>query len=332
MDDLNHQVIRGFGVKAKTVSKHKSFYICNTDRGMMIVKQSVSLSTERIGFQHMVKETLYAGGFENIDRFQLSIDNEPFFVFDGLAYIMTNYISQRETDFGDTQMLREILKQTALMHKTLADAELSCPDDFTTPSIIPEEEYKHSVRELSALKKRLSKVGQLSDFDVILLKNYSYYLELLRDWERFSAKSDIYTTQQNAIKKRYICHNLLKEENIIPEQHGKSHTLYITNFSECAIGHYVLDLASIIKRHFRASAPGEHMSIQPLIEGYTRYNPLDVSELELLKSILIFPDKFLNICTQYSQKKRTWVPGTFISRLENLINRQDEYLEYVMTL
>jgi hypothetical protein len=54
--------------------------------------------------------------------------------------------------------------------------------------------------------------------------------------------------------------------------------------------------------------------------------------LVYLKALLLFPDKFLDICHDYYCKKRTFTPRTFETRMDALIENHDFYEKYISAL
>ena len=320
MDELIVQILRGFGLKPHSISRHKLSHICLTDKGMKTLRQAGKNHRETIFFQHEVKENLFAKGFKDIDRFNVSAKNEPFFAIDGKVYTMSDYLPCKESSFSNHDDFERIIKKIAEMHSI----KLIPKEKFNLSANLFEEQFVKDMSCLNEFKKRISKNNKFSDFDVIFCKNYNYYIECLDQWFNLIKEINYADMLETVINKGSICHNMLKESTVLTD----GATFYITNFSECSYGHYISDLASLIKRHFK-SRPGNNISIKKILEIYNSVSPLNEKDIKLLYSLLIYPDKFIKTALQYYAKKRSWTPGSFKNRIESVIVLKDVYRKYI---
>lgn len=310
MEDAVVQVLRDFGLKCIRVEKERAFYVCRTDKGIKILKK-VNWSIENILFQNHVKELLHVNGFTDIDRFNLSVHGLPYVDIDnGDTYILTDYINGREANFSSRAQFKEIVKKVAEMHFICKDMDYKKPP--VENEVLPVYIYEKNVSDLKKYKRFIHKQGRFSDFDIMLLKYYDFYMDSLDTWYEIAKKDRYGNLMEEARKRQFVCHNLLKEGNIFV---GDKNRIYITNFSEITVDHYMKELSALIKRYMKYE-PKEAVPLEEVISIYDSQNPIGKDELSLLKAFLIFPDKFLKICEKYYAKKRTWIPGTFVSRME----------------
>ncbi|MDR2903495.1 MAG: hypothetical protein LBU77_03195 [Clostridiales bacterium] len=329
MEEINIQAVHHFGLKPKSIVKHKLYHIVNTNAGVKVLKK-VAPDSEKarqsLLFQHYIKENLCRLGYPFLDRFHASAQNEPFVALDKALYSLTDHLPFRESNFSNAAEFKKAVTSTATVH-ALAKKIEPLPyagDGAEPPPTSVAAFYQSTAEKLGALKKSVSKYKQLSDFDVLFCKHYAYYKACLDQWYELIRQSDFDNRNRTSREKSDLCHNLLKEEYILLNRNE----VYITNFSECAYGCSLKDFAQLIKRHFKA-APDCPAAVGEIIETYQKHNPLTKKELEMLYAILLLPDKFIKICTQYYAKKRTWIPGTFKSRIEQTIETKDAYRVYV---
>jgi len=307
--------ISGFNLKC-TKSKSKSTaypkiykdkfgHVCVTTMGPVRIQraggrrvQSVcNDNIDAILFQHEVKEHLHENGF-TVDRFLISSQGMPFFKNDdGDAYTACAVMTGSNVDFVDAAALLNVVGHIAKMHCVLHEANITA---------MPVKRAKvggDTIRllgNLTALKKKLLKAGKFSDFDMLFLRGYE---ELAPNIVAFGDScSDS------------ICHNLLKEENIYKQDNGQ---IAIANFAEVAQMHHLHDLAYIIKRYIKAK-PHEVMPIDKILETYAANykNPVDAA---LFHRILLYPEKFVKLTTDYYSKKRSFAPNTFITRMQECL-------------
>jgi CotS family spore coat protein len=327
MDELNIQAVHAFGLKPKSIIKHKLFYILNTDSGVKVIKKIAPDSEsarQSILFQQYIKENLCRQGYPFLDHFHLSVKNEPFVVLDKSLYSLTDHLPFRESNFAAPAEFKKVVANVAVMH-ALAKNIAPYNDSFPQSSKQSVDGlYQSSAGKLISLKKNIAKYKQLSDFDVLFYKNFSYYKEKLDQWHCLIRASNFEERDREAREKGEFCHNLLKEEYLLLNKED----VYITNFSDCAYGYSLTDLALLLKRHFKASTD-RTADITDIIETYHKNNPLTKKDIEILYALLLFPDKFIKICSQYYAKKRTWIPGTFKSRIEQTVETKDAYMRYI---
>ena len=320
MDGINAHVLRGFGLKCRYMAKNKSFYVCGTDRGMKAVSKT-GAEHSAITFRHRVKEALFESGFTGIDRFCLSVQDQPFLVFENETYTVTDYYDYPETRFDRAEEFTAAVAAAARMHAVFKTAGLEFGEAAAAERL--RDVYIKNTADLERYKKNLQKQKRLSDFDVLFLKNCVYYSELLGRWFRQAEKSRYYT---DGLCGKYLSHNRLKEETVLRSPAGE---VYVTDFSECAPGHYANDLASLVKRHFMAAPAGTAAGLDETVGLYVGINPLDKDELQGLYCNLLFPEKFLRLCSRYYTKRRTWTPGGFGLRMEDIVSHIDGYEEYL---
>ena len=162
------------------------------------------------------------------------------------------------------------------------------------------EQFAKRVNEMTALKKRVKKQGRLSEFDVIFLKNYDYYMENLNNSLALLKESQFDELCQAAKEQNAICHNQYKEELL----YMKEGDVTVTNFNDVSIDPCLMDLADIIKRYIKYFGDGR-LCLAEILEMYTKTNDLSDAEIQALYPLLLYPTKFIKICNQYYVKNRS---------------------------
>jgi len=320
------QALRGFSIKCRGATKEKSYYVCNTDKGLKILQKAEG-SPDNILFQHKIKETLFENGFKNIDRFALSQSGAPYVAVDNEIYTAADRApAQKDTDFSDAVEFARITSSVAEMHYILKKASLERTNImmYVNGGKNADEMYNKYMSELKYYKKIVSRKSRMSDFDVLFIKNYDFYAGALADWHEIIKSPGYANVIAGGYAECYVCHNLLKEETVVKS----NDEIYITNFSECGVSHYINDFSSIIKRHIKNASPA-YVPLGEIIRVYSAANPLSADEIQALRADLIFPDKFLKICSMYYSKKRSWIPAAFVERVESVTSGRERQLQYI---
>ena len=311
MESISAIILRAFDLKCLNTVKHKSSFICKTDKGRMCVLRAPQ-DTAQIWFRYHVKEHLHRCGFTGVERLCLSAMGTPFASYDGETFVVMPHLGHREASFADADEWRQIVRTTAQMHFLCRDIDFA--DGSFCAASNPHVRGRADADALNGYKRRILKKGKYSEFDLLFLRTFDENMAALSQWLKATATPAFTTLLNEAQTQHFVCHNSLKEENILVAPDG---TVSIRNFAECAPGHFLFDLAALVKRYMK-SLPAVPVPLDEVLDIYHRENPLCDDALAFLRAALIFPDKYIKLCAQYYDRNRTWTPGAFISRMEEL--------------
>ena len=315
MDLLSAQVLQGFGITAKKIRKEKSSFLITSDIGNFTVKKSLD-SCAKITFAHDIKEHLAAKGFADTDRFRVSSGGKPYVEHDGNLYVCTATTALRETNFTDPADVTRAVKAAARMHLlargVVSDTRFRPEDALAL--------LRRDITDTAAVKRKLGN-GGLSDFDVIFLKNYDFYLAQMRFTlaELESTSFETYVAQ--AYSQLHIIHNRLKDETLLTD----GDNLHIVNFGAAQIGYSIFDLVSLISRYIRDNPRGCDISVYALLEAYNSVSPLRIEDVRITRALLHFPFRFVKTLRAYYSKKRTWTPSAILSKIQSIAADRESY-------
>jgi len=313
MESVSAAVLRAFGLKCRSAVRHRTGFVCATDQGQKTVIR-VSAMPERIWFQYSVKEHLCAHGFTQTDRLALAESGEPYTELDGELYIVAERLPYREVSFAGKDEWLRVVQTVARFHFLCRDTDYACA------ALLPAEEpaalYRKHTDSLNRCRRRILKNGKYAEFDVLFLRTVDEYLAALAEWYETAATERYAALFDEARRRRFVQHGLLKEGNILI---SRQNDVALTDFSEAALGHYLVDLAALIKRYIKTI--GCPVALSETLAAYDSCNPLCDDALRALRALLLFPDKYLRLCASYYDRNRSWTPGTFITRMETLAQR-----------
>jgi len=320
MGDLAAILPTYYGLTGRA-SKERGNYICRMKNGYgKIIKTNES--PQGINRRYVLLEQLTKSGFEHADKIFLSTHGLPYVNLGRETYVMSRHIKGRDMDFNNTSDVMLALTSLAKFHKIAQglqfEAALSPP---SAPSLLSSWE-----KESASLKhafKQVNKNSRLSDFDMLFIKNAKHYTEQAENAAVALKNTDYTTLQTSAIASKCICHNGLKEENLPIFNDA----CYITRITEATFDLQMTDLANFIRRY--AGRSDKALSIADLMQIYDNINPLPASALDIIHAQLIYPWQFVKIIKQYYSKKRGWTPIALMSRINNVLEEQPAFDEYV---
>ena len=309
----------GFGLKYTKIYRDKFGYICATDNGPVRIQRPEKsrgysgFNTADIYFKHEIKELLHKNGLA-VGRFLVSSQGTPYFKIGSDCFVATLASNGSNADFTNDEDFLAVVADVAKMHKILQNFDISSSKNQAAKT---NTAAAKNISTMAQLKRKLLKSGKFSDFDMLFLKGCE---QLLPHAEKYANIPTEYLT-----KGGYICHNLLKEENIYKTEDGQ---MLITNFSETGPGHYLFDLAYLIKRRIKSGAI-EIMPLEKIIETYKKHHNAKNFDISIFIAILMFPEKFSKISIDYYSKKRTFAPKTYLKRMEECFKANEELLKYI---
>lgn len=320
MELLSAQVLQGFGVVAKKIKKDKSCFVLTTETGSLTVKKSLD-SCAKVTFAHEIKERLAANGFTSTDRFRLALSGKPYVEHEGSVYVCTNTLNLRETSFTDAGDVRRAVEGMALMHRLSGGA--ASPSKFRRENVL--SQLRKDVADIAGIKRRLGQSGSLSDFDVIFLKNYDFYISQMRETLSELESTSFEEYIQESLRQSSVIHNRLKEETLLVG----GDDLHIVNFGAAELGYSMFDLVSVISRYIRENPRGCELSVYDLLEAYDSQSPLRLEDVRITRALLHFPFRFVKLLRAYYSKKRTWTPSAIFSKMQDIVADRENYYRHL---
>lgn len=323
MDDFTSSLVQKFNFKPKYIRKQKYMYICNTDKGIKVIRP-VMYTPDKILFVDNVKNHLLNQGFYNIEKYYKSFDNMPYVINEDIIYVMTDYIDIEESDFSDKNYIIKALQLIATFHKLsqgLKDYNVCQNDCLDIKS-----NFSKQLLLFEKMKKRVSKQKNLTDFEILFIKNFDYFyknailsMDLIHSFN--------FDTINNLAKKNTMfCHNKIKEETILVGDKS-----YITQLENITIDHFIYDLYSFILRYIRKHSE-DYLTLEQILNIYSKIHYIQPNILPLLYALLNFPARYIDICQSFFERKRTFTPISITSDINQILNLKEFHENYISNI
>lgn len=316
MDDTNYQVLqKGYGLKFLGASRTRTGLVCKTNKGFKELKK-INGEEKRILFEFSAKEYLWYNGFRKVDRFIKTVEDKPFYSFNGTNYVLVDFFDGIEPDFLQENDIKKAVSALANMHSCSEGFKFN--GGFSNIGRIPSV-YEKRRSELLRIKKHIKHQSCYSSFDLIVIKNFSYYnnkaveaIQMLKDcgYEDMSLK---------AAESNTLCHNAFKKENIKFNQFYDD--IYIYGFGKCAYDIPAFDLAEFI-RHCMKREDFDVKAIDLIFNSYNQVRNISCKDIEFIKAVLTFPAKFFKLLNGYYNKRRIYIGDTAALKLTETVENQ----------
>lgn len=310
--EYNYEKIlwEGYGLHFYGGNRIRTGYLCKTEKGILEVRKS-NVSQKSILFEHDLKEYLFQKGFCNISRFMITQQCFPYFTYEGNDYVVENALETQAFEEEEKQTFLIGAKTLAQFHNAAKGLE-SAEGYFTSNKRL--EQYEKRKMELLKIKKRIEKQSGYSTLDLLVKKQFAYYIEKLEESKKLFLEvcnDSIKQIQQQ----KTVCHNAFKGENIRKDE---KNNVFITGFSKCSYDDTMADFAMYLKRFLKKQQWDADIA-EKMLSAYESEKPLSAQDKKMLLALFLYPEKFLSLCNEYYNRRQVCVSPAMLERMERCI-------------
>lgn len=312
MQGMEREIAENYGLDIKNLFPYKDTFMIVTAQGRKVVKR-IPFSVDRLRFVHGAKEHLARNGFENTDRYICTLSGDPGFLYNNGCYTLTDFSEGRESNFDNDSDVKKAAVALAYLHKAsrgyVPPADSKVQDDLgKLPGF-----FSKRLDDIKKMKKQAKK-GK-SRFDQLFLQYVDYFIE-----SGEKALTEIELSEYAAVTEKtrnegLFCHHDYTHHNILME----GEKVIVTNFDYCCYELRVYDIANFIRRKMR-KCDWDISKTALITESYNSVETLSGAELEVMRIILEFPQKFWRVVNRYYNSRRSWSEKSFIVRLQEVID------------
>lgn len=312
MQGMEREIAENYGMEVKNLFPYKDTFMIVTAQGRKVIKK-IPFSLDRLKFVHGAKEHLALNGFTGTDRYICTLSGNPGFIYNNCCYTLTEFSEGRESNFDNDNDVKRAAFALADLHKAsrgyVAPADCKVQDDIgKLPGF-----FSKRLDDIRKMKKQARK-GK-SRFDQLFLQYADYFIELgekaLQELELSNYSGIAETTRREGL----FCHHDYTHHNILME----NEKVIVTNFDYCCHELRVYDIANFIRRKMR-KCDWDISKAELIVQSYNSVEVLSKEELEVMKIILRFPQKFWRVVNRYYNSRRSWSEKSFIMRLQEVID------------
>ncbi|NLY18088.1 MAG: CotS family spore coat protein [Clostridiaceae bacterium] len=321
MQEAKGFIESSYGIRIVGIRPYRAGYILETTTGRKYIK-ACQYTKERVMFIHQAKTHLLKNNFYHIDPYCLTVGNQPYLEGDESIYTMVNLIDGRECEFDDD---RDVLKATealALMHKASRGFTQGEPPRIPNSLGKLPVFFKKRLEDIRRLRRKAEK--ERNSFDYLFIENFDDFYET-----GLKSLDILYSSKYNKLveaarKEGILCHNDYSYQNILI----KNDIVSIINFDYCNIELKIYDIVNMLRRRMR-KCNWDIQKARMILDTYRKIEPLDKDEIKVMKSMLLFPQKFWRVVNRYYNSKRSWAQRNFTSVLMDVINEKEAHIKFM---
>lgn len=317
------EIERQFDIKIESIKPNKGVYYLKTDKGERCLKK-VNYGVQKLLFVYGAKEHLILNGFNNVDKYFLNIEKEPFAVVNEDLYTLSEWINGRECNFKDKNDVALAAEKLAYMHRSTKGYEP--PENSKLKSDL--ERWPHlmdkRIKSLDKMRNMGRKRGAKGSFDLNYIKSLQFYKELGKRAMKVLSDSNYMDICKSTEAEKSFCHHDYTYHNIIISDDSVN----VIDFDYCKREVRAYDIANFMTKVLkRVDWDIEYAKI--IIDNYNKVDLLREEEYKVIFAFLLFPQRFWRLSNRYYYNEVNWAQNTFGNKLENLISEQEIYMNFI---
>ena len=321
MKQVTGELFNQYDISIKKFQYSRSNYYLDTKCGQLLLRKTL-IPKEQLIFEHEVTQQLLDKGFNEINKIYLNKKQLPYGTYLDKYFVLQSYDKIAEIDFANREELIESIKILARFHRAGCHIESKVRDIENIGSKNIYEYFQKRMLDAKRMKKKISGFSQKTKFEIMFLESYRDYEELQYNALDLvnSEIADKLITKAKA--NRTILHNDFTYHAVGRLENNK---YKIMNLDNCTYNIQLIDLSNVLTKIMQKNNWNIEF-LDELINSYTSINILDQDEVRALKAMLIFPEKYSNICFKYATSKHRNNYSMFEHKWENMLVYKEEQL------
>ena len=318
------EIERQFDIKIETIKPNKGIYYLKTNKGERCLKR-INYGPQKLLFVYGAKEHLIANGFNNVDRYYLNTEGEPYALVNEDLYTLSQWIEGRECDFHNVDDIELAAKNLAAMH--YASKGYDPPENSKLKSDLGRWPHlmEKRIKALTKMRDMARKKNMKQNFDLVYIKNVEFYKNLAVRALNILKNSEYNALCEKSEVEKNFCHHDYTYHNIIVD---KDNNLQVLDFDYCKREIRVYDLANFMIKALK-KVDWNIDYAKRIIDAYNTVDSLEEKEYKVLLAFLIFPQRYWRLANRYYYNEVTWAQNTFNKKIQNIVNEQELYSKFI---
>lgn len=321
MEDRSAEVLKYYDIETFSSKKGRGGIILATKNGYVLVKE-YNGTRKRMDYEEELLLKINETNLIFTDNPLRNIDGNLITELeDGTKYIVKKWYSGRECEVKN---MEDILKGTdilATLHCIMGEIKLNEKPPSGGNSLYEEYE-KHNI-ELKRARNFIRNKSKKNSFELDILKNFNSFFEM-----SVEAARKIEAAQMMAKEENYgITHGNYNYHNIILGDEKNS----VINFDSSRFQLQVLDLYNYLRKVMEKYNWDEKVGLS-ILEIYDKKRNISVSEKELLRALISYPEKYWKVINRYLNSPKTFVPDKSCEKMEKVYEMMGPKSSFVLKI
>lgn len=313
MNEKQKEIVDQYDVVVESSYRSRGCLHLVTDKGLYMVT-SYQGSPLRLACEYELQRKLLDAGFDKVD-FILPNKEDGFLVYDKYRapFILKKAYDGRECSLKEEKEIALACKNLAKLHKalrTMGDYEIEKRESKQIPEML-----KMRTAELKRIRGYIKKSGRRSPFELTFSSCYESFYEEAMEALLEAGKKDV-----DFWKCGYgICHGAYHQHNVLICKEN----VITLNLGQFHYNQQMLDLYNLMRKALEKNQYQKRF-LETALAAYDGEITLNKEDLELLRLLFSFPEKFWKISNQYYNGKKCWMPSKNLEKLKKTIEQNEK--------
>ena len=325
MNDRGIQVLEQYELDVAKVWKGRGALIVESSQGIFRLLEYKG-TINHLVYEEALLKYMTEHGFSLVNRIVTNKEEELFSLdYAGIKYILVKHFPGGECDVKNWDDVCQAVKTLANLHCILEHADLDGIEYIPELPDSMEELQKHN-RELKRIRTFIRGKTRKTDFEYEVLAHFEEYNALGLEAEQKLRTSGYQEAERRAVERGDICHGNYNYHNII--HHGNY--MAVINFEHSGKGIPIRDLYFFLRKVMEKYDWNIKYG-QELIGIYDHIRPISEEELQILKILLSYPEKFWKVLNHYYNSNKAYLPDQMKDKMKKVYAQQRQKNNFVLT-
>lgn len=321
------EVLNQYELVVEKTARGRGTYLVWSDKNMYQLFE-YSGTDARLGFLRRLLTYITEAGFENVDILYSTKEGELYSKdYAGTKYILKKCFNGRECDIKKETDVIKAVETLAKIHNitdNIKDEELR-GYDIISPNLL--EQYGKHNREMKRVRNFIRNKNRRTKFEYDILSKFEEYYDYAMEAYKSLEESDYLDIKKKAMDSLSICHGTYNHHNILM----CDDKVAVVNFDHANINMQLEDLYFFLRKLMEKQDWDVKLG-NNIINKYNAVKSIGKKEWEILKVMLMYPEKYWKILNQYSNGRKSWIPDKNTEKLQAVYGKQQMKMDFIRSI
>lgn len=320
MREKGTDVTTKYNIEVKKAGRARGAMLLTTESGPLLLKECPR-TEQRLEFEQQIHRAIAASDclcsdvmIENAEGKLLTLDGEQ------KPYIIKKWYYGEECNPTEREDVCAAAQCLGKLH-TLMYGKIPVNDRLLGGNLIVC--YERYNREMQRARNFVRNKRHKTDFELQLLRGFDTFFESCLHTLDLLKQSEYPSMYREALKQGELIHGDYNYHNIIfTSQREKA---AIVNFESACVNLRIIDICNFLRKVMEKNDWDEDLGLE-ILQSYDRERKITAKERNLLKILLMYPEKFRKVVNHYFNGNKSWIPVKSMEKLI-LVHKQMELRE-----
>ena len=318
MNEKALSVIGQYGLEVRKSVRTRGGIAVLTDDGYKLLYECTR-SDSYYERENMITAGIKRTGFEYIDTYVMTAEGTLFSQdAQGRKYILKDWFDAQECDIRNETHVAMAAGTLAVLHGHMMNMD-KCEHElkYNNATDMRMKFDKHT-KEMRMVGNYLKGKKNKNEFEMLMRRSLMTFHEEALIAAQELEEMDYGSRIEKARTSYEMCHGSYNYHNVFLDVGNGGNA--VTNFEKCHNDCQVADLYQFLRKVMEKHDWNINVAYR-LVDEYDRLKPLEDDDIDMLVTLLSFPEKFWKIINQYYNAGKAWVPAKNIDKLKIVIEQ-----------